>query len=181
MQSTKRRFHQLMQGLSEPSNKSPGGQSCSARADEHDSLQKRRRLGLSPSVSLPKSTNSSPARPHSSNASPKPSRQEIHNSASAPLAKYCPSDRAELLRRLGTFQEITDWTPKPDHLSDIHWARRGWICKGKDRVRCVLCQKELVVRLSPDKDRDRTTEDSDPLDPGFLSENITSSGRSITR
>lgn len=62
--------------------------------------------------------------------------------------KYCPADREELLRRLATFQELTDWTPKPDPVNEVQWAKRGWICNGKERVRCTLCNKELVVKLN---------------------------------
>ncbi|OTB03648.1 hypothetical protein M426DRAFT_321573 [Hypoxylon sp. CI-4A] len=62
--------------------------------------------------------------------------------------KYCPSDRDELIRRLGTFQELTQWTPKPDKVNEIEWAKRGWVCQGKERVRCTLCHKELVVKIS---------------------------------
>ncbi|KAI0386442.1 zf-C3HC-domain-containing protein [Hypomontagnella monticulosa] len=60
--------------------------------------------------------------------------------------KYCPGDRDELIRRLGTFQELTEWTPKPDKVNEIEWAKRGWVCQGKERVRCTLCHKELVVK-----------------------------------
>ncbi|EFQ30314.1 uncharacterized protein GLRG_05458 [Colletotrichum graminicola M1.001] len=62
--------------------------------------------------------------------------------------KFAPSDRSELLKRLASFQEITDWTPKPDAVNEIEWAKRGWVCQGKDRVRCTLCNKELVVKLN---------------------------------
>lgn len=62
--------------------------------------------------------------------------------------RYCPADRDELLKRLTTFQELTDWTPKPDPVNEVQWAKRGWICNGKERVRCTLCNKELVVKLN---------------------------------
>ncbi|KXH65787.1 hypothetical protein CSAL01_03375 [Colletotrichum salicis] len=62
--------------------------------------------------------------------------------------KFAPSDRNELLKRLASFQEITDWTPKPDAVNEVEWAKRGWVCQGKDRVRCTLCNKELVVKLN---------------------------------
>ncbi|KXJ90508.1 C3HC zinc finger-like-domain-containing protein [Microdochium bolleyi] len=68
-----------------------------------------------------------------------------------PASRYCPGDRDELVRRLGTFQELTEWTPKPDRINEIEWAKRGWTCQGKERVRCALCNKELVVKLSSDK------------------------------
>ncbi|KAI1846220.1 hypothetical protein JX265_010597 [Neoarthrinium moseri] len=62
--------------------------------------------------------------------------------------RYCPGDREQLIRRLGTFQELTEWTPKPEKVNEIEWAKRGWVCKGKERVRCTLCSKELVVNTS---------------------------------
>ncbi|KAI5918022.1 C3HC zinc finger-like-domain-containing protein [Camillea tinctor] len=62
--------------------------------------------------------------------------------------KYCPGDREELIRRLGTFQELTEWTPKPEQVNEIEWAKRGWVCQGKERVRCTLCNKELVVNTN---------------------------------
>ncbi|KAK7744244.1 hypothetical protein SLS53_003765 [Cytospora paraplurivora] len=62
--------------------------------------------------------------------------------------KYCPGDREELLKRLASFQELTDWTPKPDPVNEVQWAKRGWTCQGKERVRCTLCNKELVVKLN---------------------------------
>jgi hypothetical protein len=65
-----------------------------------------------------------------------------------PPPKYCPGDRDQLLRRLATFQEITDWAPKPDRVNEVEWARRGWVCQGKERVKCALCGRELVVKVN---------------------------------
>jgi hypothetical protein len=65
-----------------------------------------------------------------------------------PPPKYCPGDRDQLLRRLATFQELTDWTPKPDRVSEVEWAKRGWVCQGKERVKCTLCGRELVVKVN---------------------------------
>lgn len=65
-----------------------------------------------------------------------------------PPPKYCPGDRDQLLRRLATFQELTDWTPKPDRVSEVEWAKRGWACHGKERVKCTLCGRELVVKVN---------------------------------
>ncbi|KAK3492542.1 C3HC zinc finger-like-domain-containing protein [Neurospora hispaniola] len=62
--------------------------------------------------------------------------------------KYCPGDRDQLVRRLATFQELTDWTPKPDRVNEIEWAKRGWVCQGKERVKCTLCNNELAVKLN---------------------------------
>ncbi|KAL2015781.1 hypothetical protein VTK56DRAFT_4834 [Thermocarpiscus australiensis] len=65
-----------------------------------------------------------------------------------PPPKYCPGDREQLLRRLATFQELTDWTPKPDRVNEVEWAKRGWVCQGKERVKCTLCARELVVKVN---------------------------------
>ena len=70
----------------------------------------------------------------------------------APEPKFCPGDREQLIRRLATFQELTEWTPKPDKVNEIEWAKRGWACQGKERVRCTLCCKELVVQTNTKKD-----------------------------
>ena len=66
----------------------------------------------------------------------------------APPPRYCPGDRDQLLKRLATFQDLTDWTPKPDRVSEIEWAKRGWVCQAKERLRCTLCNKEIVVKLN---------------------------------
>ena len=68
-------------------------------------------------------------------------------SSSSP-PRYCPSDRAQLIRRLATFQELTEWTPKPERVGEIQWARLGWELCGRERVRCALCARELVVKLN---------------------------------
>lgn len=130
-----------------------GAAAAATAAASHDALlQKRRRLGLSDSTA-PKNYNPSDmASTLTSLASPL--RKSSKQAASAPrpardaLVKYCPGDRSELLKRLATFQELTDWTPKPDRVNEIEWARRGWICHGKETVGCVLCHKELLVKLN---------------------------------
>lgn len=110
-----------------------------------DLLTKRPRLGL------PDSTPSKALGPSSGNTfsnivlrkwSGKDEKKAIFK------PRYCPADRDELLKRLASFQELTDWTPKPDSVNEVQWAKRGWICNGKERVRCTLCNKELVVKLN---------------------------------
>ena len=72
----------------------------------------------------------------------------IQEGGGLPPPKYCPGDREQLLRRLATFQELTDWTPKPDRVNEVEWAKRGWVCQGKERVKCTLCNAELVVKIN---------------------------------
>ncbi|KAF4122077.1 Rsm1-like [Geosmithia morbida] len=139
-------------------------------------LQKRRRLGLPQSnsggstVGSPKAPTESTARARTATTLPAAAASEASPSLTRtgsgssvvgkravasqkkveekPLARFCPSDRSELLKRLATFNDITDWTPKPDRVSEIEWAKRGWVCHGKETVRCVLCHKELVVKVN---------------------------------
>lgn len=158
MNSTKRKFNALLQGLSSPrpstEDESPATMfgnrvpSSSKTADYEAMLQKRRRLGF-PDSTAPRLDNSvstgltslasSIRRTVSDATTPKVRRDGP--------ARYSPGDREELLKRLATFQEITDWTPKPDKINEVEWAKRGWICQSKERVRCLLCHKELVVKL----------------------------------
>lgn len=38
--------------------------------------------------------------------------------------------------------------PKPTEINEVVWAKKGWKCSGAERVRCVTCNVELVVKLS---------------------------------
>ncbi|KAH9907190.1 zf-C3HC-domain-containing protein [Xylariomycetidae sp. FL2044] len=110
-----------------------------------DFLSKRRRVGVLESTTGNKKSGTTTISnvvlkkwiPGGDNKEPK-----VHS------PKYSPGDRDELIRRLGTFQELTEWTPKPDEINEIEWAKRGWVCNGKERVRCTLCHKELVVKTT---------------------------------
>ncbi|KAM3079459.1 hypothetical protein ACMFMG_005890 [Clarireedia jacksonii] len=62
--------------------------------------------------------------------------------------KYAPWDRAEFLKRLKSFSNLTDWTPKPPRVNEVEWAKRGWVCQKKERVRCCLCNVEILVKLN---------------------------------
>lgn len=161
MNATKRKFNSLLQGLSSPRpstadinkddmNAPPRYGSSPATNDEI--LQKRRRLGFpestAPTLYSPLSVTTS----FSDVVLRRSAAQSNSKAMSHAPAKYCPGDRDELLKRLATFQDITDWTPKPDKINENEWAKRGWICQGKEKVRCVLCHKELVVKLSKNED-----------------------------
>ncbi|KAL7785897.1 C3HC zinc finger-like domain-containing protein [Trichoderma ceciliae] len=157
MSSTKRKFNALLQGLSSPRPSTEedlpanmfGSRALSTKNGDYEALlQKRRRLGFpdstaprldSPVASGLSSLASSIRRTVSDATTPKTRRDGP--------ARYSPGDREELLKRLVTFQEITDWTPKPDKINEVEWVKRGWVCQGKERVRCLLCHKELVVKL----------------------------------
>ncbi|KAG5984823.1 hypothetical protein E4U55_003041 [Claviceps digitariae] len=172
MNATKRKFNALLQGLSSPRPSTADSNSNSKNSSNKDDmnatprygsspassnddiLQKRRRLGF-PESTAPTLFSTLPVTTSFSNVILRRSAtQQSSTAARQPHARYCPGDRDELLKRLATFQEITDWTPKPDKINEIEWAKRGWICLGKEKVRCLLCHKELIVKLDRNKEDD---------------------------
>lgn len=151
MNATKRKFNALLQGIgSSPQPASPGPTSPATKVKlaEHESLlQKRRRLGF-PESTAPSLHSVSLGIPTFGTSSPKSKISVSGKPRESTLSRYSPGDRDDLLKRLATFQEITDWTPKPDRVNEVEWAKRGWVCQGKERVRCLLCHRELVVNLN---------------------------------
>ncbi|KAM5350570.1 hypothetical protein ACJ41O_007075 [Fusarium nematophilum] len=166
MNATKRKFNTLLQGLgsstprtdddytgagSSPSRQVASGSPSSTTnrsGTDAEILQKRRRLGLPESTAPVLSKKGNLTATISSIVSGRAQPQDSQKSIKDGPAKYSPSDRADLLKRLSTFQEITDWTPKPDKVNEVEWAKRGWVCRGKETVRCLLCHRELVVKLN---------------------------------
>lgn len=70
---------------------------------------------------------------------------------------YAPWDRASFLDRLRTYRFVDKWTAKPARVSEVAWSKRGWVCTEKNRVRCTVCRKEVVVRVEIDEDKDADT------------------------
>jgi hypothetical protein len=159
--ATKRKFNTLLQGLGSSTSKNGGdtlahdsgsttspGSTARASGADLELLQKRRRLGFPDSTAPKLGKRANLSATISSIVSRRTQGQESSKSSNAPPARYAPTDRGDLLKRLGTFQEITDWTPKPERVNEVEWAKRGWVCHGKETVRCLLCHRELVVKLN---------------------------------
>ncbi|KAI9687409.1 MAG: hypothetical protein M1820_010463 [Bogoriella megaspora] len=67
---------------------------------------------------------------------------------------YVPWSQEAFLARLKTFADVKLWTPKPDAISEVEWAKRGWRCDGEggaiNTVACKGgCEKRVSVRLRP--------------------------------
>ena len=61
---------------------------------------------------------------------------------------YVPGSQDAFLARLKTFADVKLWTPKPDAIGEVEWAKRGWICEGINTVACKGgCEQRIVVRL----------------------------------
>lgn len=148
MNSSKRKFNALLHGLgSRPSSPSSTDVNKSASNDPN-SLTKRLRVSPASSISS-RLTNQSVnlATPSKSTYPRGLPAEDIEVSGSA-IPKYAPWDREAFLKRLKTFSNLTDWTPKPARVDEVQWAKRGWICKKKERVRCTLCNVEVLVKLN---------------------------------
>lgn len=77
---------------------------------------------------------------------------------------YAPWSQDQFLSRLETFADVKRWTTKPEALSDVYWAKRGWIVVELDEVACRSCGKHLMVKIGFDRDKgselgERTNED----------------------
>jgi hypothetical protein len=39
------------------------------------------------------------------------------------------------------------WFGKPNQLSAIECARRGWICRSNDSIECINCHAQILAQL----------------------------------
>ena len=69
-----------------------------------------------------------------------------------PTPAYAPWDRPQFLSRLRTFRFVDKWSAKPTAVNEVVWAKRGWICIDKNRVRCTVCSREVLVKIDADDD-----------------------------
>lgn len=142
MNATKRKFNALLNGIG---NKSTTSLSSKEENNKHkpnstsaDALAKRRRI-------IPTSTVTS----NSSSATTMAHQKSLSLATNVPTTpKYAPWDRTAFLTRLKSFSNLTDWTPKPVRVNEVEWAKRGWVCQTFERVRCCLCNVEILVKLN---------------------------------
>jgi hypothetical protein len=69
-----------------------------------------------------------------------PSSLSSGKTVKAPLCR--PWDREDLLKRLATFKSLT-WFAKPEVVSAVNCARRGWINVDSDIIACETCGSRL--------------------------------------
>lgn len=155
MNTTKRKFNALLQGmgsstsLQKDSNgnsntTTPRTSTSMARPDTSvgagTELEAKKRR-IIPSKSAP-SVTLVPALGH------KKSYSTATTAPAEEAPKYAPWDRVAFLQRLKSFSNLTEWTPKPAKVNEVEWAKRGWVCQKQERVRCCLCNTEIVVKLN---------------------------------
>ncbi|KAH8725101.1 C3HC zinc finger-like-domain-containing protein [Phaeosphaeriaceae sp. PMI808] len=65
-------------------------------------------------------------------------------------ANFQPHSQEQFLGRVKTFADVKKWTTKPDTISEIEWAKRGWSCDAWNTVACRGgCEKRVAVKLRP--------------------------------
>ncbi|PWW76418.1 zf-C3HC-domain-containing protein [Tuber magnatum] len=165
--STKRKLHNLINGPPAPSTSvsapnTPAKQSIDppptttttiAFDDNHvvliappaDDAAKKRRLGGLGNRSRPSVRAVSPAGSI---------RSTVSTTSSQQLPTYSPWDRNAFLERLRTYRFVDKWSAKPTDVNEVKWARRGWSCVDKNRVRCGVCKREVVVKVELDEEQD---------------------------
>jgi hypothetical protein len=159
MNASKRKFNALLSSLGNRSSTSLSSKSGTnngsaidlAAEGDVDMQSKKRRVDR-----LTSALNHNPTSLKSATSSVKAAHMahtKAFSLSSASLAttdtpRYAPWDRAAFLKRLETFRIVTDWTPKPEKVNEVEWAKRGWVCKGFERVRCEMCNIEILVKLN---------------------------------
>lgn len=148
MNATKRKFNALINGIGNKSTTTLASKEVNNVPDnDGDSQTKKRRL--SDKSSITRSSLEMPSVVRKPLATMK--HKKAVSSATAAAAeppKYAPWDREAFLKRLKSFSNLTDWTPKPARVNEVEWAKRGWVCQKLERVRCCLCNVEILVKLN---------------------------------
>ncbi|KAI1941548.1 hypothetical protein LOZ57_005677 [Ophidiomyces ophidiicola] len=145
VESKKRKFHRALESLS-----SNGSQKRSLNPhprDPHMSTPK----AIDPTIKRVRLTPGSEVDDTITPVSTSPLAN--HSPAPSLRPNFVPWDRDRFLERLETFRKVDRWSPKPDAVNEVQWAKRGWSCVGVMRVECVGgCGLSLVVKLPDDMD-----------------------------
>ncbi len=156
MYAAKRKFHHLLDSLSgEGPASAKGGETHDAAATmpvESGSQPKHRRgPSYRPRPALQGSTHPEVVRPSSTRTVQKSRTSPTSSLVSfktGEMPNYAPWSREQFLDRLKTFRDVGSWSPKPDRVNEVQWAKRGWQCVGRECVGCVGgCERHVCIKL----------------------------------
>lgn len=177
LQTSKRKFYKLLDGLNTSqtslSSTNKAGASTTTLNEKSDGhAAKRSRMSLESRPSEDTRPNSVRVVGSSMSASTfgkstRPSTSDSKNER--PTPNYQPYSQPAFLERMRTFADVKVWTYKPAEISELHWAKRGWVCEGKevDVVACKGgCEARVVVRLRRGRERAQAFEASETLSNG---------------
>lgn len=159
--TTKRKFYKALDALTTstqgaPESRSPVGNERHAQAAmAFDEARERARKRLRTSAS---SSSLQLLKDNASTTSLVPRRLPATVRTNASVANpsqsppnYSPWSQAMFLSRLKSFSSLSKWHPKPDAISEVVWAKRGWSCVDVNTVACRGgCEHRLVVQIHPD-------------------------------
>ena len=155
--TTKRKFYKALDAFnagsqtsltpstssSAPNTKRPA--TAAAAFDEARQRAAKRLRHSTSTSSLPYASLTAPSAAHKEDPKPQPP------------PNFSPWSHETFLARLKTFSSVSLWHPKPEAISEVQWAKRGWICVDVNTVACKGgCEKRVVVSLALAK---RTSED----------------------
>ncbi|XP_010549151.1 PREDICTED: uncharacterized protein LOC104820411 [Tarenaya hassleriana] len=131
---SEKRFHQIMDKLFSPPSKSPLSSSSTSSPGEQQSRGKKR---PNPSSALalvePRTGLDATDR-----------RMNLTASSGSSHSALCrPWDRGDLMKRLSTFKSMM-WFAKPQVISAVNCARRGWVNVDMDTLACESCGAHLL-------------------------------------
>jgi len=88
---------------------------------------------------------------------------------------FQPYSQDMFLERLKTFADVKKWTTKPDAISEVEWAKRGWSCDTWNTVACRGgCEKRVAVKLRPKRkdgngrDMEMTEDVTEDVEPSLV-------------
>lgn len=136
-EDSEKRFHAIMDKLFYAPRKPKSSQSNSTKSTSLSGVQSSRgikRPNMSTALAVPelKSRGSVAERLRTSSVS--------GGVVQAPLCR--PWDRGDLQKRLATFKSMT-WFAKPEVVSAVNCARRGWVNVDSDTIACEACGSRL--------------------------------------
>ncbi|CAA7048235.1 unnamed protein product [Microthlaspi erraticum] len=131
-QDSEKRFHQIMDKLFTPSKSQLPSSSTSSPLEQQSRGKKRPNPSSALALVEPKTVVASIDRSSALKVSAK----------SSPSGLCRPWDRGDLMRRLATFKSMT-WFAKPQVISAVNCARRGWVNADTDTIACESCGAHL--------------------------------------
>ncbi|CAE5959686.1 unnamed protein product [Arabidopsis arenosa] len=131
-QDSEKRFHQIMDKLFTPSKSQLPSSSTSSSVEQQSRGKKRPNPSSALALVEPKTVLATIDR---SSALKVPA-------GTSPSGLCRPWDRGDLMRRLATFKSMT-WFAKPQVISAVNCARRGWVNDDADSIACESCGAHL--------------------------------------
>lgn len=143
--TTKRKFNKILDSITNSSQVSLDQHSTPSQAD-------RSTKRLRPSTSSTTLGSSYRSRDASATSLPQKTPPVPLKDGPKELPNFAPWSQPAFLERLKTFSSVSLWHPKPDALSEVHWAKRGWVCVEVNTVACKGgCAKRVLVSLERER------------------------------